>query len=286
MIPAVHTHCPRCGSTLMEQPGARKLGETAERYQDCKYVCTSCNIGLSNAKLRPTFIRGNWRDGLWRRSTETRLERLLDQALSEITREKKRRRLANERSEDLLTWNVFSWLETRHLLGRLIRWLGLPEPSDAPAIYYWGATDRPAAGVDLRHLLTRHFGEAASRLSEPDVILVGQASVVFVEAKFGSPNDRQIGTTKTDKYIAGAPAWFLGNAEAVRQAGYYELTRNWAIGGVLAEQLGRRFALMNLVRRGDEGKASEAFAALLSPKKLLTALSEPRWPGGARRWHG
>ncbi len=273
MIPAVHTHCPRCGSTLMEQPGARELGETADRYQDCKYVCTSCSIGLSNAKLQPTFIRGNWRDGLWRRSTAARLERLLDQALSEITREKKRRRLANERSEDLLTWNVFSWLETRHLLGRVIRWLGLPEPSDTPAIYYWGATDRPAAGVDLRDLLTRHFSEATNSLSEPDVILVGQASVVFIEAKFASPNDRQIGTSKADKYIERARGWFLDNAEAVRQSGYYELTRNWAIGGVLAEQLGKRFALMNLVRRGDEGKVPEAFAPLLSNKGVFAVRS-------------
>jgi hypothetical protein len=269
MIPAMRTHCPRCGSALMEQLGGRKLGQTADRYQDCRYICTSCNIGLSNAKSRPTFIRGNWRDGLWRRSTAPRLERLLDQALSDISREKKRRRLANERAEDLLTWNVFSWLETRHLLGHIIRWLGLPEPSDTPSIYYWGATDRPAAGVDLRHLLTRHVGESARSLSEPDVIIVGQASVVFVEAKFGSPNDRQIGTTKTDKYLKAAPGWFRGDSEAVGQSGYYELTRNWAIGGVLAEQLGKRFALVNLIRRGDEGTVIGEFGPLLSDKGVF-----------------
>ncbi len=265
MISGMHTHCPICGSALVEQPGARKLGETAERYQDCKRICPSCNIGLSNSEIRPTFIRANWRDGLWRRSSAARLERLIDQSLNEPTREKKLRRLANERAEDLLTWNVFSWLESRRLLGQLIRWVGLSDPSDTPSIYYWGATDRPAAGVALRELLTRHFGESSNSLSEPDVVLVGEAAIVFVEAKLGSPNDHQIGT-KADKYVNAAPGWFRGNAESVRQAGYYELTRNWAIGGALSERLGKRFALVNLVRSGDEGKVSEEFRPLLSDK--------------------
>jgi hypothetical protein len=259
------TTCPLCQSPLATQPGAKEIGETADTYGDCRRICVPCGIGLSNAEVRPTFIRENWRDGLWRRSTATRLDRLIEKALSGITHEKKRRRLANERSEDLLTWNVFSWLEARSLLGQVIRWVGLPEPSDTPSIYYWGATDHAAPGVELRDLLTRSFGESPGSLSEPDLILVGQASVVFVEAKFGSPNDRQVGT-KAERYVKAAPAWFRTNAEAVAQVGYYELTRNWAIGGALADQLGRRFALVNLVRRGDEGQVSEEFGPLLSDK--------------------
>src|SRR5262245_36298192 len=52
--------------------------------------------------------------------------------------------------------------------------------------------------------------------------------------------------------------------------GYYELTRNWATGGALAEQLGRRFALVKLVRSGDEGGVSDEFTRLLSDTGIFT----------------
>ena len=272
------TTCPMCQSPLVTQSGAKEIGSTAETYADCNRICVPCGIGLSNAASRPTFIRKDWRDGLWRRSTAVRLDRLVDRALNEVSRQKKRRRLANERSEDLLTWNVFSWLDDRSLLGQVIRWTGLPESSETPSIYYWGATERAVPGMDLADLLVRRFAESPRSLSEPDVIIVGQDSLVFVEAKFGSANDRQVGT-KSDPYVNGAPTWFRASSQATAQAGYYELTRNWAIGGALADQLGRRFALVNLVRSAEETRVGEELGPLLADRGrfLVRTWSDLVW---------
>lgn len=266
------THCPRCEGPLAIQPNAKKLGEPAESYEDCRRICPGCDIGLSNAPDRPTFIRRNWRDGLWRRATAPRLETILQLALNERTREKKQRRLANERSEDLLTWNVFSWLEDRRLLGQVIRLIGLEEPSNTPRIFYWGGNDRYQFDLDLPQLLKKQFKERPASLSEPDVMLVGQSSLVLIEAKFGSPNDQQPGKDMA-KYVGAVPGWFQKGVDEIAGAGYYELTRNWAIGGALAEQFGKQLALVHLVREGEEGKVDIEFRPLLSTKGRFAILT-------------
>src|SRR4051794_36751405 len=98
------TLCPLCKQPPTAQPGAKAVGVTADSYSECARVCLDCGIALSNAN-RPTFIRRDWRDGLWRRPTAGRLLRVIAGSLRGS--EKKKERLAHERSEDLLTWNVF-----------------------------------------------------------------------------------------------------------------------------------------------------------------------------------
>jgi hypothetical protein len=257
------TRCPRCQGPLTIQPKAKKLGETAEVYEDCNRICPRCDIGLSNAKGRPTFIRRDWRDGLWRRSTAARLEHILARALAVRARTKKLRRMANERSEDLLTWNVFSWLEDRRLLGHVIRLIGLTEESDDVKVFYWGCNDRHKVGMNLDMLMTVTFHEHPASLSEPDVILIGSTALVIIEAKLASPNDRQPGK-KMDQYVTPAMSWFRASVDEISQAGYYELTRNWAIGGMLANRLDRRLALVNLVREGQEEQIDLSFRSLIA----------------------
>ncbi|MBI4544728.1 MAG: hypothetical protein HY703_06020 [Gemmatimonadetes bacterium] len=245
----------------------------AETYEDCRRVCPRCDIGLSNAPDQPTFIRRDWRDGLWRPRSAARLEAIVQRSLNEQTREKKLRRLANERSEDLLTWNVFSWLEERQLLGHVVRRIGHAEGATVtPQIFYWGANDRYELGLDLPGLLKQEFKERAASLSEPDVMLVGESALVLIEAKFDSPNDRQPGK-EASKYINAASGWFRASAAEVAAAGYYELTRNWAIGGALAERLGKQFTLVNLLRRDEQGKVDVEFKPLLSDKGRFAVLN-------------
>jgi len=262
----VLTTCPSCRGPLTPQPGAKPVGETAESYSECARVCLNCEIALSNAR-KPTFIRCDWRDGLWRRDTAGRLNRIVAGSLSEGTREKKLARLAHERSEGLLTWNVFSWLEDRGLLGRVVSLIRGQESPGKVDILYWGFNDRDAGYAartiaELRGLLTETFREP--RLSEPDVILVSDTSLVFVEAKFDSPNDRQPGKD-VDRYVRRVPDWFVAE-DRVQSAGYYELTRNWAIGAALAEKLSKDFTLVNLVRHGSEEDIERDFPALITSR--------------------
>lgn len=260
--------CLRCNGLLDVQPGAKPLGQTADGYNDCWEVCPACRIGLSNAKapLR-TFIRKDWKEGLWRPSTADRLEAIVKNSLGVRSRTKKIRRLANERSEDLLSWNVFSWLEDRDLLGKLLAALGHDERSNVQ-IFYWGANDRYALPLDLKGVLVDHFHESPNSVSEPDVILISATRVVFIEAKLGSPNDHRPDDFRVAKYHAAMPGWF-GSLADVRKAGFYELTRNWAIGAAVATTLGKEFTLVNLVRAADEQGIESLFGTVLRPRGVF-----------------
>ena len=72
---------------------------------------------------------------------------------------------------------------------------------------------------------------------------------------------------------AAVPGWFQKGVDEIAGAGYYELTRNWAIGGALAEQLGKQLALVNLVCDGEEGKVGIEFRPLLSSKGRFAILT-------------
>jgi hypothetical protein len=261
-----HGDCPLCGSPLSIQPGARPLGETAEAFEDCERICRTCDIGLSNAR-RPTYIRRRWEDGLWRRHTAGRLRKVVGSSLNVTARAKKLHRLAHERSEDLLTWNVFSWLEDSAALSRACVTLGLTPSPTSTRIFYWGTNDRYSFPCPLDTLLQQRFSEVPTSMSEPDVMLVTETTIVVIEAKLGSPNDRQPGRNMTH-YLSGSPGWFASDTE-VQAAGYYELTRNWAMGAALAERLQKSFALVHLVRQQDEVDIERTFGKLVTARGVF-----------------
>jgi hypothetical protein len=267
------TTCPLCHGPLLTQPGAKQLGERADCFEDRREMCQACRIALTNAtgSLR-TFIKKDWKDGLWRPETATRLERVVAGSLSEVSRAKKTRRLAHERSEDLLTWNVFSWLEDHGRLEDVVTFFGCDGSTPVQA-FYWGFNDRHSfptlsPGMNLRRFLAERFRESLQGLSEPDVILFGDRHVIFVEAKLGSPNEQRANDVRVDKYVKAMPEWFA-DPDRVRAAGYYELTRNWAIGAALATDLGKAFMLVSLVRAADEQGIEGSFGPVLAPRGVF-----------------
>jgi hypothetical protein len=268
------TKCPRCESplTLHEGPQVRPIEKSVHDYEQCKRSCETCRIALSNSPYRPTFIRRDWQDGLWRPETADRLRRIVHGALNTRSRGKKLKRLANERSEDLLTWNVFSWLEDRGLLSQVLRVAGLSEEPGDVKVFYWGWNDRYPFELDLRALLQTTFRESPDYLSEPDLILVGHASLAIVEAKFGSPNDVQP-RKRIAKYVDQALRCFDVPCETVQKTGYYELTRYWAIGNVLAERLGKQFALINLMSGRQGSMIEEKFGGLVSGSSIFKRVT-------------
>ncbi len=255
--------CPLCSGTLRAQAGAKRLGQTAKRYEDCLRVCDECGIALSNSISKPTYIRRHWRDGVWRDGSALRLAALVGEALNERNRGNKLRRLAHERSEDMLTWNVFSWIEEEECgLTRAVEFLTGSDVQGAARIYYWGVNDRDPEWTPLfRDFLVNHFREAPDRLSEPDIIIETDRIVVFVEVKFTSANQRGEGE-KLGNYLSDD--WIV-NESKLRAAGMYELIRNWAIGLAWARtgRRKRRFFLVNLVRESDEPNIEEEFGTLV-----------------------
>lgn len=254
--------CPLCSAPLRAQEGARRFGQTAKRYEDCLRACDRCRVGLSNSVTKPTCIRRDWRDGLWDGASASRLRYLVSRALNEGNRENKLRRLAHEHSEDMLTWNTFSWIE-EHTLIEAVKFLADSVSGGSPRIYYWGVNERNLRWTPaFVHFLIERFHESPNRLSEPDIIIETDNTVVFVEAKFTSPNERGK-SEKLDKYVSGD--WAV-NRSQLRAAGMYELVRNWAI-GMAWTRMGRRkgrFVLVNLVRESDERSIEEEFGALVT----------------------
>jgi hypothetical protein len=130
----------------------------------------------------------------------------------------------------------------------------------------WGAPvvgeDAARIASELRSICTG-LGEDERRLSEPDGILVWDELLIFVEAKYRSPNDRQPHYGKFDLYVDDRDDLFAVSPRDVAAAGFYELTRNWRIGIELAERLNvREFRLLNLGGRSLSESARE-FAATI-----------------------
>lgn len=100
---------------------------------------------------------------------------------------KRESRMARERSEDAMSWNVFRHLESSGRLGLWVRALTGADTAD-PRVHYWsfdaltGTTWAPLAQSRVA------FGELEGRGSEPDLIIDTADSHLWVEAKLGSTN--------------------------------------------------------------------------------------------------
>src|SRR3989442_4887196 len=79
---------------------------------------------------------------------------------------------------------------------------------------------------------------------------------------------RSPGLQKIQKYVDAVPGWFRQGADVVA-AGLYELTRNWAIGGALADRLDRKSTRLN----SSHVRISYAVFCLKKKKALLSLIA-------------
>jgi hypothetical protein len=207
-------------------------------------------------------------------------------AINVHNRPAKQQKFCSERSEDAVTWTVIAGLREAAGLGAVVaeRRLGPPQ-----ALLLWGhplAGERAAEVRDGFVAVSDDVGEKPDRRTEPDVMVLWPDLLGFVEAKYGSANDRQPDYAGYSTYLP-APDRFSGDDERVRREGSYQLMRNWVMGSMLAEDLGVSFALVNL---GPPTIANHAtgFAALLrqSPsrrfayrtwRQVLDFAATPEW---------
>jgi Holliday junction resolvase-like predicted endonuclease len=170
-----------------------------------------------------------------------------------------------------LSWNVFRYFDRSGQVELLLKHFVQNIPASNGDLIYWSylAMD----GKPWHSLLEARteFGEAnsvdqaatGSRVSEPDIILLTNDLLVFVEAKFGSGNEtsgdaetvqRRIDNPK--RYLSGGDEWyhsvFQTDFANVIQDQRYELLRFWLLGSWIARKTGRRFILANLVRDQQE----------------------------------
>lgn len=233
------------------------------------FKCGSCGIFV----FPSTFEYVNDEDNLlWKAESDLTLLKQIKECKAE------KYRLGRERSEDAVTWNVFRHFDRSGRLPALLSHLTAETPTDDCEAVYWSHS--PVVGKPWHRLLEARveFGEALSlkiaatgkRVSEPDIILLTNDSVIFVEAKFTSGNNTSGDAARVNgilsnakRYLTGGNEWyemvFSSDYPSVVRDQKYELLRFWLLGSWLADKLGKRFVLANLVRRAKETDIEDEF---------------------------
>ncbi len=240
--------CPNCSNPWTEQP--ERLGLAPHRFADLAFRCESCGIGFSNAANPPdrVLIRANYADNVPPEVIDG-LDTVLRSGLNVRARQKKPWAFASANSEDAASWTIARALASIGSLGSFLS-PGLRSSSSDPGqALLWGVPLTAGAADAVAGSIVKvsdDLGEEPGSRSELDVILVWPDLIAFVEVKLDSPNDYKAPTYKGWDIYLPCPDLFARDDDGVRQAGWYELTRNWVIGNRVAARHDARFVLVNL----------------------------------------
>ncbi|MEO2077382.1 MAG: hypothetical protein ABGX20_18775 [Bacillus sp. (in: firmicutes)] len=225
--------CPilGCNNTVPRQ--------TSSFLCEPQFLCKEHQIYISLTTFEYADVRDNL---LWRQGADVKY--LLD-----IKGVKRECRMARERSEDALTWNVFRYLQNHDLISQTLeRFTG--ELLVEPEVIYWSYSAADKGVSSLLKAARKSFRESAG--TEPDIIINSKHHIIFVEAKFTSGNEtRPKREAVLDKYLAANDGWYQQVFQKdIRTVCVderkYELMRNYLLGTWLAEQHNKKFTLLTL----------------------------------------
>ena len=208
---------------------------------DDKFICPEHDICISPTTWKYASEADNL---LWTSPADAAL-------LTEIKRSKRESRIAFDNSEDAVTFNVFRFLELQPgLLDAVLAEMG-GEPVRNPRLVYWSHDQETKELWEPLGRARKEFEKRPKSGSEPDLIVVTDETLFFIEAKLTSTNKLSApksGDTKL--YLTGGDSLFerAFTADwATATADRYELTRFWLLGSWLAAYLDRKFRLVSLL---------------------------------------
>jgi hypothetical protein len=215
------------------------------RTQD--FLCPAHEICISPT----TFVYGNETDNLlWTDPEDLDLLRRLNVV-------KRESRMEHDNSEDAVTWNVFRYLEKTEQLSDFLSSMIKRRVGNAELIYWSYGQEVDGVWPELKKA-RKEFGEHSGRGTEPDLIIVTDNALFWVEAKLTASNDTCPSNPQDrKKYESGGDKWYeqVFSSEfevlAIREK-KYELMSMWLTGSWAAVPLNRRFYLVNLVRAESE----------------------------------
>ncbi len=207
-----------------------------------RFQCPDHKIYISPS----TFEYANVTDNLlWQNIADLDL-------LEAVKKVKRESRITRDNSEDALTWNIFRYLENTNQLANLLSRVANMENRNSELIY-WSYSQKTEGAWQELNKARQEFGEHLQRSTEPDLIVLTDKALFFIEAKLTAPND----TLPSDphnrkKYLTGGNKWhkqvFVSDFETVAiEAKKYELFRFWLLGSWLAKEMDRDFFLLNVV---------------------------------------
>jgi hypothetical protein len=128
--------------------------------------------------------------------------------LDRIRKKKRESRMPRDNSEDAVSWNIFRFLERNNLVEEFLGSITGTSPKSSEVIY-WSYSQKENASWSLLNKARSEFGERISRGSEPDVIIITENTLFFIEAKFTSGNRTTPSSrSNADAYQSGAGNWF------------------------------------------------------------------------------
>lgn len=266
--------CRLCKRLLT--PSSTELGRTAASFKDCFYQCGDCRVGYTNSRSAETrtLIYDSWERNI-PPEVHSDLLSCIARSLNKRSRSNKLQRLSFESSEDAVTWTVFRYLQQQSLWKSVF---GL----ENPRVFYWGAEFPSSStnGPDIQRSLIDvlvGIGDSKSSLSEPDILLVTDSSIVTIEVKYYSPNSVQRRYRGFNAYLTAAPGIFRDTLQ-VADAGYYELTRNVVFTKLLADKLNCDWKVINLGMPHVATSAAKFAKGLTDPSRFESLI----WPNLCR----
>ncbi len=232
--------------TTVECPvkGCRKKVERQRQFfrKEERFKCPKHNIVISPT----TFEYPSELDNLlWKEKSDREL-------LERIKRWKRESRMARDNSEDAISWNVFRFLEKNNLIEEFLSSI-TGTPIKSSEVIYWSYSQKEDTSWSELNKARKEFGEEINKSSEPDIIIMTDKALFFIEAKLTASNKTEPSDkSNSKKYETGGDNWF----SKVFKSSYkkvaideekYELLRFWLLGTWMAEHQGLDFYLVNLV---------------------------------------
>lgn len=181
---------------------------------------------------------------LWGSSTDLDI-------MERIARVKRESRMKRDNSEDAVTWNVFRFLQQKKLMSEFLSGYSSQMVGDCKLIF-WSYSRHDKAPWQWLSQAREHFGETQNRGTEPDMIVISDTALYFIEAKFTSSNSTKPSNPAVlPMYVETCGNWdtlFKSSAKEIAvDAKKYELMRHWKLGSWIAQKLKVDFYLINLV---------------------------------------
>jgi len=179
--------------------------------------------------------------------------------LKRINLVKRESRIARDNSEDAVTWNIFRFLEREKLLSKFLSKISNDSETN-PEIIYWSYSQPESTAWSKLIQARQQFERKPDKGSEPDIIIKTDQTLFVIEAKLGASNNT-VPSSKDlivkEKYVNGGSCWyqtaFKSEFETIAITNRkYELLRFWLLGSWIANNLGLKFVLINLVPSNKE----------------------------------
>lgn len=234
-------YCPHCNKAMEFTNTQIKR---AFRYNDCIRKCLSCRIGASNSP-KTTFI---WEDiySAIPVQLHDNLETTLNNSLNKINKATKRIRFGYSTSEDAFTWIFIRYFIVKKRLDILQQIFNTKDRINE--ILLWGVPqiniDSLNTYIDQFKKICESYQEKKGGYSEPDLVIITESEVYFVEVKLASKNMKAKKDSDFIKFTNYLRPEHYSDKEKVKESKLYELARNWSIGKDFSGE--KSFTLVNL----------------------------------------